>query len=611
MEKREFDAFENRNKELLKDIDTLEREYGNPTDRVEVVTEKDAAQYIPAADKISSNGRKNNTLGKFSLEATKKDVEEELTKAKNRLNELEKLAEKHHVSIDSYDSFVKDIEEKVSELYEKLKEIPLTNEEFSDLINYTRELNFTELVRDYYARAALITARNIQKLERVISAGRVSLLFVPTMTKLKEKLGFKTQEVSTENQEYAENFQEHIASINDKTKAKADEIERNINEIYDSFFESLVDCDLNGFINNNYTNEDLEKLLKETDKLKKRYDEVNDRIKNNNNLDYIESSYIKKEIVWNKYINSLSKTFKMLQTMHLKNCYDDINKYKTNESTREVIKCKIGNQVVSISKKHFVDDVANFYKILEEYKRDSKQNDEKNEFGSLETLPLEPVNDIKSKVENEDNIDEELEKEKLKAKQRKLLEQLPSIDIEPTPEPLPEPEPTPMPENEEEPKEDKVEDFTQLPIIDMESPIIESNKIAEKQEKKSSIISSKQAYIEFMSCFIDREEAKVLATPQNIDTFETSNIGVTKYTKALDAGEINSDTTYRDFVMAQIEAKGLKYDQPVKTKPSDNKESDEILNNSNFEIDLSGFDVIGDDPMQFTDDSDQFSPKIR
>ncbi len=701
MKKREFEELKSRNASVLKDVIAIETSSENPTDKAEIAAEKKFGEYISETDKFASKGSKSyiasNTVSKQQVEDAKKDVEEEIKRAYDIFNGLNDIArENHFVVLDDEDNLVLENERKVYELYDKLKNGLLTAEEFSDLVDYTRQMSFNESLRNYVDMGRTVVMDRIQKLEKE-SNKKVFLIFEPVMTKFKEKLGV----LETKSLDSFEKPRENVTDTDNKTRLEAKEIEAELEAIFASFFDGNLD----EIINENYTAADIEKMLKETEKLKMNYEKTN--VAPNDDGLYSVDAVLKRDNAWVEYINSLNKTIKVLQIGHLKQCYSDIQKYKVADtSSGNMICLQVGDEFLSISKdmNKFVDDMALFYKKVHEFENRKEDKEEEkfdiadsfksielnepemkseqsNEKDSAEELnepavidPLEAIRNMKIPLEKKEEDEALVEPEREEVSNTSSLEETKEIEI-PINDSLEKTKEDPLEaiknmeislEKNEDNKDlleavrniemsdvkeevavekDPLEAIKNIEISTSETKEEANSPLEEPDNKKSleklptiatlepvnepvvslqdnnetNITSPKQAYIEFMSCFVDRDEANNLATEENINMFETSNLGFNRYISEINTGNISSDMTYESFIVSQIKKdNGIKYGEPVKVVSNKKDDSgldvilaDDVQNISNFEKDLSGLDVFADDPMQFSDDAGQFSPKTR
>ena len=538
MRKSEYDSQKNRNAQLVRDLTKIENNVDRITDELEIVTEKN---YISLSEKILAKGDKsykvdNAALEKNKMEEAQRDVALELERYNNRIDELVAIARKYNLQGSLEDDFVLKTQNKVYELYELVKERPLTSEEYSDLIEAVRQMNFNELAYNYLNLGLTITNDKIVKLQRQ-SDSKVFMIFKPVITKFGQIFdSFKEEQLEKK----FENPESAVKYIEEETKQDSLQYTEYINEVNDKLFKLLLDDDYNDALNKNFSREEVDKLLQRTESLKQKFNEVNLPPSSENGL-YSQENLIERDDRWNQYAASLFDTIKSLQAMHIANCYEDVSKYKICETKSGTKVCQIGDKTWPISKEHFVDDIEKFYSFVKEYEDSLKKEEvEGEEKPQLDEVVMDnPVNDV---------IDEP-----------QAFENQPTAVIK---------------------EEDNIMDL------------------------------SKQAYIEFMSCFVDRDEAKSLATYENITVFETSNVGYTKYVEALNTGKIPSDTSYETFVLEQARKdNGIKYDDPVIQK--DDSGLDKIVADEapvvvdNPQTDLSGFDVSvhDNDPLAFSNDS--------
>ena len=641
MEKKQFDMQRSRNADIIHELIDIEKNNQNVTDEMEIVTEKEFSKYISVADKISEKGKQTtkveNKLNKDQIEDAKKSVEEELEKAYSTFNRLSAVARDNNLqgTENPEDDMVLKTQKEVYELYEQLKKRPLTTKEFSDLEVFTKQMATDENIRNYVDLGRAVTWEKINKLKKQ-SSSKVFMIFKPIKSKFKETLGLIKEENLDKVFENPELSVQNIAKQIDKNSKEYIDY---VNRVNDILFESLFEDNFDEVISKIVSLEDVVTLLEKTEKLKEKYDKANKPTKNGL---YPIKEILNRNDKWEEYSKSLFETISNLQVMHLKKCYSDIKKYAFDRTSSGTIACRIGNIDLPIAKDHFVDDVALFYKKVEEYENslskeeNLEENKEKNDKPIiLDEVPEEKENETEKEgispivvpsLENIKNIEipiDEPKKEEKAPEAMPSLENIKNIEIS-IDEPKKEeeaPKAASSLENiknieipiDEPKKEEKVKSLEQLPTIELEEEIKESN------VEPATLSESKQAYIEFISCFVDKEEAKELATDENVAQFEASNLGYTKYMDALDTGKIAHATAYEDFVIHQLEKdNGIKYDEPNKTDDLEKDETGDVIvsNNDpviidNREVDLSGFDILSDDPIQFADEAEQFAPKVK
>lgn len=576
MEKEKYNKQKLRNAEIVSSLIDIETNMDNLVDELEIVTKKKFSEFIPANNKIASKGGKGykvkNKVSKKELEDARKDASSELEKAQDTLNRLFDIARKYNLqgTENEEDNFVVNTEKKVYELFEKLKNGPLNNEEFSDLVELTRQMNFNELVRNYVDMGITVTCDKIEKLEKQEN-NKVFMVFKPVITKFRQK--FK----KFKDNEY-ENPELHVQGIKGETKGDSLRYEDYIDDVNNNLFNLLLEDDFESIMHREFSEKELDDLLNKTEKLKGNYEKLN--LPTNDDF-YSKENISERDTKWSEYAGTLIETIGELQAMHLKNCYADIRKYAVSKTASGTIVCQIGDKHWPISKDNLVDDIAKFYQMKEEYEKTQE-------------------------------ITEEKSKEEEKVEEKIDVVDTPSIIIDPEIVLPEEKEETTIEEIKESEEETKAEETIQEPSVEeplkeeVAEPIVETEVQSEVIEPEADVIEpidfAKQAYIEVMSCFVDRAEAERLATEENVSLFETSNLGYGKYIEAINAGEITNDASYEDFVVNQIQKdNGIKYDSDLEEELDNYKEDSEIgviddtpiiIENVQSESDLSGYDQM-------------------
>ena len=549
MKRNEYEQIEDKNKRIIKEISDMEAS-GKKAQQVEIATPKEFSEFVSELDKINEKGKRSyttsETVNEKQIDDAYRDVNVELERQKQINDTLLEFAEKYKlISHENEEDYVLGVEKKVSELFERLKNKRLTPEEISDLKIYVKDMNFNALLRNYIELGLSITRNNMEELEKQAS-NRVLMIFKPLRAKLAKK-------IEDYNSFSHENIEKQIAEIESETEKRSSEMLKSIEDNNDKLYESLLEEDFERIKNSVVSEIELDKLLKELDRAKAEYD----KIETSDKAFYSQEEIEKREEAWNTYVGYLMDSIIAMQTMHLKNAYNDVQKYKVSDvASGNMICCKVGNEYISVSKNNLENDIELFYRKLKEYENSLNNKEEP----ALEEPKLK-----------EDNIVSLENKEPIKEKEESVILN--------------------------EPQEPIVEEKT------VEEPITSSSEIPPTEQK---ITSSKQAYIEFMACFVSREEAMAYATDENVNTFETSNIGFNKYLSEINSGKIASDTTYEAFIVDKLQKdNGIKYDSPV-TEISTNDQTP-ITN----EPDFSGFDVFVTNPVQLNDDSMDLSPKTK
>lgn len=424
----------------------------------------------------------------------------------------------------------------VFNLFETLEQRPLTTEEFNKLMTLASEMNRDVLIENTINMGREIHRSNIIKLEKM-KEGKVFAIFKPVVTKLTKVFGLKKDNVG-------DNLDEVIETIDGQAETKTGQGLSKLTDAKMMLLDSIADSNFDAIaetIDNESFAERANIMVADFEKWQEAEatNFANIHLYGCYNIEDLQEC----ENAWSQFFSSFVERVVLQQTMHLKNASLQAKEYLKEVREDGAMVCEINGQTIVITKDNFVDDMAVFYQAANGFEVDLSQLspavesestiempevEETPEVGVAETTDV--VDDPKEETteeaeESKEDVTEEVVETKIEEEQaRKNLKNLPEIDI-----------------NE---YVDNTEEEIKPEVVYEESADMGYDPIK----------SDRDAYLAVISLFMPREEAEEYANIQeNIDAFNNSDLGYTKFLEAKEKGEISEDTLYYDFGISQLE----------------------------------------------------------
>lgn len=266
----------------------------------------------------------------------------------------------------SEEDIVRDVRQQALEIFEKLKSVPLSEEEFNKLNSLVREMVFYQMLSNTLDLGIHMSNSNIAVVNSAGFRSHIGRASVPIF--------------------FNERFKWLLGN-----KDNADTKGFDVNDANNMLF-NLVPDSFDETTSKDATEDAVNALMEKTDELYKHFEMLKEDCSKSLSKDgYVDAQkVIEMHNVWNEYVVAFTDVINKYQRMNIDKYINVAKEHRDQDMDGNTI-YKVGDEVFTISKDNLVDDLAKFASALDAYEKGEKENSEDISFETIKPIEIADV----------------------------------------------------------------------------------------------------------------------------------------------------------------------------------------------------------------------------